>query len=355
MKNSDNSHLFRKLKEIKIELSHKCNLRCIHCSSDATDSEVTELSFEQVKRILKEASHLSIQTVSFSGGEPLLWPELGNAVNLCLSLGIRVRIYTNGTTNEASSFFNNIQSKNISVIFSLHGFEDTHDRITAVPGSFQKTLATLRDTLDFGFHPEIHFVPMQLNYNEIIDFAFFLNSIGVKKISALRFVPHGRGKYANRLALSNSQHVKFRNFLLYLKQRNIHIRTGSPFNILLLNDQPTCTTGTDKLIISPDFRVYPCDAFKQIQPQDLNITDSFSSLVNHSLQDCWNNSSYLNFVRKLSAENSPQECLSCAKYSLCRSGCLAQKFLFSNRFDDQKDPGCLLSTIGAPHAVNHFE
>lgn len=351
----NSNNLGCKLNEIKIELSHQCNLRCIHCSSGATADQYKCLSFEQVESIIRQASQLSVKSISFSGGEPLMWPELENIVNLCLASGIFVRIYTNGATSNASLFLKRILHKNLSVIVSLHGFKATHDHITAVSGSYDATLQTIRDLACFGYFPEIHFVPMRINYHEIFDFAVFMNSIGVKRISVLRFVPHGRGQTNDKLALTNEQHLYFRRSIILLKEININIRTGSPFNILLLNNQPCCTSGSDKLIVSPDLCVYPCDAFKQITPGDLNISDEYFSLKQHTLQDCWNNSSYLKFVRDLSCEHSPQECISCVNHSLCRSGCLAQKILFSQNFTHQKDPGCLMLAPGGINGSDFFK
>jgi len=53
----------------------------------------------------------------------------------------------------------------------------------------------------------------------------------------------------------------------------------------------------DRLIIGPDPRLYPCDAFKQIGAEELVKTEEWSCLAGRSLPDCWRKSPYLEAVR----------------------------------------------------------
>ena len=59
--------------EMKIEVTHKCLLGCIHCSSNAYADN--ELCMEKAKclAIINQACEIGLQKLSFSGGEPLLW------------------------------------------------------------------------------------------------------------------------------------------------------------------------------------------------------------------------------------------------------------------------------------------
>ena len=69
---------------------------------------------------------------------------------------------------------------------------------------------------------------------------------------------------------------------------------GSPFNYLLLDDSPHCFSGIDRLIVGPDQRVFPCDAFKQVQAEELVGTNDLSVLsATCSLAQCWDNSPFL--------------------------------------------------------------
>jgi MoaA/NifB/PqqE/SkfB family radical SAM enzyme len=89
-----------RLKEIKVEVTQRCQLRCLHCSSQGTLERPVEVSHEAVMRILREAAEMGVEEVALSGGEPLLWPTLGEAVQGCSARGIKTVVYTSGNVEE---------------------------------------------------------------------------------------------------------------------------------------------------------------------------------------------------------------------------------------------------------------
>jgi len=54
------------------EITHKCNLRCIHCLSASSAASPGELSFEECQGIVDQLASLKVFEVNFGGGEPLL-------------------------------------------------------------------------------------------------------------------------------------------------------------------------------------------------------------------------------------------------------------------------------------------
>ncbi len=59
-----------------MELTNQCNLRCRHCYAGSGEKLDNELSTAEVKGLLEELSRLGSVEVEFSGGEPLLRPDL---------------------------------------------------------------------------------------------------------------------------------------------------------------------------------------------------------------------------------------------------------------------------------------
>lgn len=331
------------LKEIKIELTYKCNLRCIHCSSEGDDSFTTKIPFNEVLKIIKSAKDMGVKTISFSGGEPLLYDKLHDIVNSANLQDIQVKIYTSGTTENYNEFLECIDRGQVTFIFSLyHSSSEIHDKVTGVRGSFHKTISALKLTKN-RFDCEIHFVPLSYNYNGLESLCELVVSLGVHQISVLRFVPQGRGATDKSLSLNKTQWLELHNSIKKLRERGFSVRTGSPLNFLFLNDNPCCSSGLDKLVVAPDQKIYPCDAFKQLSSQELLLLDDeHSSLIHSRLQDCWNNSVYLNKIRCVLDEQPSDVCQACKMLSRCRTGCLAQKILSTGTFYG-KDPDCILS------------
>ena len=78
------------------------------------------------------------------------------------------------------------------------------------------------------------------------------------------------------------QNRQLKHTIENLRRNGIEIRTGSPYNFLLLNPEPKCTAGIDRLIVGPNLRVYPCDAFKQIEVEEIVGADDYSCLERRS-------------------------------------------------------------------------
>ena len=84
------------LKEVKIELTNKCSRNCKHCSSSATSNNknLKELDFNHVSKIIREAKLMGVETIVFTGGEPLMYDRLCELVKLTSSLGMKSTIYS---------------------------------------------------------------------------------------------------------------------------------------------------------------------------------------------------------------------------------------------------------------------
>ncbi len=330
------------LKEIKVELTYKCNLQCVHCSSEGSLDMIEAISWPEMLKIMESARRMGVERVSLSGGEPFVWPDFGTLLSSSELNDFAVRIYTSGTTDNFQELSSVITHRNLKFIFSIYSAcPEAHDNVTKASGSFRKTLASL-EYIGGNFDTEVHFVPLSVNYHQLKPLVALLRKVGVKKLSVLRFVPQGRGSANKHLDLSQSQNLKLREDINEIRQSGFNLRTGSPFNFLFLNDQPQCTSGIDKLIIAPDLSIYPCDAFKQISLQQIGIIDEYSSLKSHSLEECWSKSKYVKEIRRAVNSKVNNLCYSCDKYDMCKSGCIAQRVLRYNTLDSMRDPSCLM-------------
>lgn len=90
------------LKEVKIELTNRCFRNCKHCSSSATNSSnnVKELDFEDVKKIIYEAKDMNVETIVFTGGEPLMYERLPELIKVTSKSGMNSTLYTFAYRNE---------------------------------------------------------------------------------------------------------------------------------------------------------------------------------------------------------------------------------------------------------------
>jgi radical SAM protein with 4Fe4S-binding SPASM domain len=331
------------LEDFKIEVTYKCDLNCIHCSSDAKPSNPLQMSREDCLRIISEAAKMGIKEIAFSGGEPLLWPHIFEVADSAAKNRLKITIYTSGNTEKFGDKAKHLYSLGaFRFIFSLFGStSSSHEQITRKAGSFERTKSAVLEAHNFGLITEIHFVPMASNYLELNNVAKLAYQLGASRISVLRLVPQGRAALLSSRILNRVQNLELRRQIQSLRKSGFDIRTGSPYNFLLLNEKPGCWAAINCLIIGPDLQLYPCDAFKRIDAVELVGTANFSSLSSASLSDCWEKSPYLEAVRNYLTTDFSDPCKSCKLIEKCVSGCLAQKTIIHNKIIKQPDPDCL--------------
>lgn len=345
------------LKEIKIEVTRDCPLACIHCSSNAGSGNRIQLSREIVLSLIAQAAQMKVESIVLSGGEPMVWPWLVDAVTECEHHNLRCSVYTTGIDrNDGGPTIASLADYGMhSAIFSLYSpYKEYHDQVTRKANSFDKTTSAIRTTGGTSIKREIHFVPLRRNYQHLEELVRLAESEEVAKVSILRLVPHGRGivlKESQEM-LGKRETVELRKIISKCHQRyRVTIRVGSPYNILLLRADVHCDAARHTLIIGPNGNLYPCDAFKNIEPLDIGLEDPYNNVVTNPLRECWERSEYLAAIRRYLSTPFDEPCISCRHLEWCKSGCLAQKVLaqgsiLGGNIAKQPDPLCLKILIG---------
>lgn len=332
------------LKEIKIELTNKCSRNCMHCSSNATNNinNLKELNFEDVCKIIKEAKQIGVQTIVFTGGEPLMYDGLPNLVKLTSKLGMKSTLYTFAyRTDETLNKYKNLINLGLNkIIYSLADSLSNETDISSYDKEcfFDKVFEN--NDAKLGFHYTVSknsFLKLETILTETIN--TFNNKKYFEKVSLLRFVPHGKG--TTDMDLSKEDLLTIKNLYLNLNNKN-RIRLGTPWNILGIENTP-CIIADEIMIIGFDGIAYPCDSIKYFTKLGIS-----GNIKENSLMEMYT-SDYFSNIRKFNTDNS---CSSCEQYSICKSGCIGQKIianytdsndkvLMLKRCINSRDPKCM--------------
>jgi len=196
---NQNNHIDRYggLQRLEIEVTLKCPLKCIHCSSRSGPRKLSkELSLNDIERIISEFSKLGGKIVTITGGEPLIKDTsfIVDILKIAKNCKLQSRIYTSGyLMNE--SIAQEIRDNGVSIVcVSVEGLEETHDKITRVKGSYKQAIETLRLLRKYGVPTRIHFTPMKINYKEFKHVANLEEELGIKGIRIFALTPQGRGR-----------------------------------------------------------------------------------------------------------------------------------------------------------------
>ena len=332
------------LKEIKIELTNKCSRNCKHCSSNATKniSNLKILDFNDVSRIIKEAKQIGVETIVFTGGEPLMYDKLEELVHLATALGMKSTIYTFAyRTDETINKYRRLISLGLNkIVYSLaDSLSDEKDISTYEKTEFFDKVFENNDA-KLSFHYTVSkdsYSKLELIVKETIE--KFRTKSYFDKISLLRFVPHGKG--TTEMDLSKEELLAIKNLYINSSDKD-KIRLGTPWNILGIKNTP-CIIADEIMIIGFDGIAYPCDSIKYFKKLGIS-----GNIKENSLIEIYN-SEYFKNIRKFNTESA---CSSCEKYSICRSGCIGQKIIanYTEEKDkiltlkkciNQRDPKCM--------------
>jgi len=158
-----------------IDVTYRCNLKCVHCSLwDRPEGEF-EMSLEQMKdAVLKMKQWLKLPAIDILGGEAFLRRETMEIIRFATEQGMVIHITTNGTmfTERIARELIELQVHKIAI--SLDGVRArTHDATRGVEGAFRTTMKGVerlkrwKDTLGGSTRIAIHTILDASTLNEI--------------------------------------------------------------------------------------------------------------------------------------------------------------------------------------------
>ena len=102
---------------LRIVVSDKCNYQCVFCSRDFNKAVNLNMPPDFLEECIRIFAKLGGKKVTFTGGEPLIYPQLMEILNLTKSLGLINSITTNGSmlSFQSKEFYNLVDALNISI------------------------------------------------------------------------------------------------------------------------------------------------------------------------------------------------------------------------------------------------
>jgi MoaA/NifB/PqqE/SkfB family radical SAM enzyme len=121
---------------LALSVHSACNCRCVMCDIWKANSEKREISADDLSRHIEAIRALYVQRVMLTGGEPLLHRNLWALCSELQALGIRATLVTTGLLIEQHAA--EVASYIDTVVISLDGPRELHDRIRRVKGGFDR-------------------------------------------------------------------------------------------------------------------------------------------------------------------------------------------------------------------------
>ncbi len=233
------SHLLQFSKDKKPvvvwNVTRTCNLNCIHCYARATkDKNDMELSFEQGLSLIDDLASYGVPVILFSGGEPLMRPDLVELAHHAVKSGMRAVISTNGTliTREKANDLKEIGLSYVGI--SLDGMEAINDRFRGRKGAFQDALKGIKNCQEAGLKVGLRFTINRINANEIDDIFDLLEEYNIPRVCFYHLVYSGRG---SDLVEEDLDHIETRKAvdLIIDRTKDLHDR-DKPVEVLTVDN-----------------------------------------------------------------------------------------------------------------------
>jgi len=297
------------LTNLHIEITSKCNEQCIHCYIPH-ENKVSNMEPDLFYDILKQCVDMRLLHLTLSGGEPMLHKNFCDFLRKCKEYDFSVNVLSNLTLLNDEIIKEMKMNPLLGVQTSLYSIDPSiHDEITQVKGSFEKTKNAILKLIEYDIPLQISCPIMKQNkncYDEVIKWAGKHKIyVGADSIIIARY-NHTTQNLSCRLSIDEIKKMindKVINDAKYLEQMEIEAEKKKH---ITPNDF-VCSVCHSSICIADNGNVYPCEGWQNYIVGNVKET---------SLNDIWDNSEEVQYLRGLRNQNFPK-CIQCPDKEFC--------------------------------------
>lgn len=289
-----------------IEITEACNEHCIHCYRPEPKKEYW--TPERFSKICADLAKLGSLQIDFTGGEPFLKKEFAQYLKIADSYGFIISILTNSTLISDLDIELLRKIKLRSLYVSLYSSTPAiHDAITKLPGSFEKTLSTIKKLINFNLPVFINSPIMDVNKDCPEGIKKLVTSLGLDvKFTYKISESYSKKRDTKKLNIYSKNEMKrmINNTNVMLYSEIIEKKTKG--EVQKRDRVRSCDTGFRSITISPEGDIIPCTALRM----------KCGNIAEINVQKLWHESEKLQYWRN---EGSlvKNECKSCDSYDFC--------------------------------------
>ena len=187
-------------------VTRRCNLHCAHCYTDSFDRQYEgELTTEEAKAVIDDLAAFGAPVILFSGGEPLLRPDLPELVERAQSRGIRSVISTNGTLL-IHAVARELKDLGVSYVgVSIDGPQPVHDRFRGMAGAYHEAIQGIRNCQAVGLRVGLRVTLTQFSYANLRDIFDIVEVEDIPRVCFYHLAYAGRGDRIVKYDLSHAE------------------------------------------------------------------------------------------------------------------------------------------------------
>lgn len=328
-----------------LQITEQCNLYCAHCFVSAGsygDTMPIETISDVVIPRLKDCRVIS---VTLTGGEPFVCPDIIEIVHLLRNANIRVGICTNGTSISQDQMESLVKIGNVHCNVSLDGFgSESHGKFRGDKTSFVKTIETIHRLGQYRLLQGLLVTPNNLaEINEYVELCKFAVQNDATYVLMNPLSNMGRGiKAQEKLKTSDEvmQQIKEITFPFSDRIQVVYARFPNSPKLPLIS----CEAGNIIYVfVHGELAVCPYLVFAARTPQSLYNPKEF--IVGNIFKDAdiADKLDAYKFHERYHLGDNPT-CSNCSLNSQCGKGCPAA-IIASGQQIEALDPICSMTNL----------
>lgn len=258
------------------EITEACNLACRHCHAKAGKAGPDELTTSEACEFLGQVARAGpFQMLAFTGGEPMVRPDIDDLLAYSKKVGLVNVIATNGTLIDRGRAFElrRLGVKGIAVSFDSTDRE-IHNFIRNNPRAFDLAVRAIEACKTAGMVVQLNYTAMAENFATLEDVIRLCHEIHADILLCYQLVPMGRGSKIVESALSPEQNLELVQTVRRLQREAVTIvepvaapqywphllgrDNRGPKRVARRTLFHGCAAGWGLVYVKPDGEVWPC-------------------------------------------------------------------------------------------------
>ena len=276
----------------QFEITYRCNHLCTFCYNSPNGQR--EMTTPQILEALQKISDFGVLYLTLTGGEAMCHKHFYKIAGEVRRLGMALRIYSNGYLMADPEVVERIQALTpLEVEISIHGARpETHEALTKIKGSFQRTVRALENLVAAGIKVNLKCPITRLNKDELYGIREIGDRLGLFVTFDAVITPKDDGSL-DPLELRADDAF----FARYWAEDYVKLHQGKlppkANHCASEGSEANCGTGRSGFTIDPYGNILPCVAFRRQVANILEIDN---------LEQVWWTSPVLQEVRDLSGQ-----------------------------------------------------
>lgn len=303
-----------------IEITRRCNAKCMHCIINAGEAKPQELTVNEIMTLIEDMSDLGCQNIALTGGEPFMRKEWPMFLQKISNLGMQTIFMTNAMliNNDVLDILK--LYPNVAMGISIDGAnKETHDYVRGVSGIFEHFCNIVPKLKEIGVYVATPTTVMQSNFDKLDDILKLLISLGVdawqlqivkpsdrlpksellteeQYYTLAEKIAKYREEYSDKIDIMESDCIGYFSKL----QPKLHIQNWRG-----------CECGIYSVSIEADGNVKGCP----------NMNNSEGNIKERPFKEIWNDHNSFKYNRSPNIDIIEGYCKECKYKFICRGGC----------------------------------